>query len=175
MLAPEQRDHEFFQSRWGQLEQIVERFEDAWQRGERPTIDQYLEGEAGAGRELVLELAHAELECRLKSGEPVRVESYFERYVELAGDRAAALRLIEAEYRLRQRSEPGLALEEYVRRFPGYREELAQRLRGPHLRNRWLPPQWNCPHCHKSVAAGACAAGDEITCGACGGSFRLEV
>ena len=42
MATPEPRDREFFQSQWGRLEQIVERFEEAWQRGERPVIDEYL-------------------------------------------------------------------------------------------------------------------------------------
>jgi serine/threonine-protein kinase len=137
MSPPEPNDRAFFQSGWGRLEEIVARFEEAWQRGERPAIDEYLRVEDVEPRQLVLELAHADLECRWKAGEAVCVETYFERYAELAGDRAGALRLIEAEYQLRRRREPGLELADYVRRFPLYRHDLTQRLRSPHLPERW--------------------------------------
>jgi serine/threonine protein kinase/tetratricopeptide (TPR) repeat protein len=175
MSAAESNDRAFFESTWGRLEQIVARFEDAWQRGERPAIDEYLRAEDVEPRQLVLELAHADLECRWKAGEAVAVETYFERYAELAGDRAGALRLIETEYRLRRRREPGLGLADYVRRFPEYRDDLAQRLRGPHVPRRWVPSRLSCPHCHKSLALDANAAEDDVTCPSCGGSFRPDV
>jgi serine/threonine protein kinase len=175
MSAAEANDRAFFQSSWGRLEQIVARFEDAWRRGERPAIDDYLRAEDVEPRQLVLELAHADLECRWKAGEAVAVETYFERYAELAGDRAGALRLIEAEYQLRRRREPGLALADYVCRFPQYRDDLAQRLRGPHLPHRWVPPRLTCPHCHKSLALEAGAAETEVACPSCGGRFPLDV
>src|SRR5437868_15252004 len=124
-MAAGPNDRAFFESAWGRLEQVVARFEEAWQRGERPAIDDYLRAADVEPRQLVLELAHADLECRWKAGESVRVETYFERYAELAGDRAGALRLIEAEYLLRRRREPGLGLDDYVRRFPQYRQDLA--------------------------------------------------
>jgi hypothetical protein len=59
------------------LETVVRRFEGAWQRGERPDIEAALAGLAGADRAAALvELAHAELELRLKAREPARVEDY---------------------------------------------------------------------------------------------------
>jgi serine/threonine protein kinase/tetratricopeptide (TPR) repeat protein len=175
MLAEDPNDRAFFQSSWGRLEQVVAQFEEAWRRGERPAIDAYLRAEQVEPRQLVLELAHADLECRWKAGEPVRVETYLERYAELAGDRAGALRLIEAEYQLRRRREPGLGPAEYVHRFPQYAHDLAQRLHGPHRPNRWLPPRLNCPHCHKSLALAAGAAEEPVACPSCGGSFRVDV
>jgi hypothetical protein len=58
------------------LEQIVESFEQAWHRGERPDIDPYL-ADSDANRLVVLvELIHTDLEYRLKAGEKARVESY---------------------------------------------------------------------------------------------------
>ena len=132
MAEANQRQPSFFQRSWGRLDEIIEQFEQAWQSGQRPTMDAYLQaGDAESGK-LLLELAHADLECRLKAGEPVRVETYLERYAQLATDRPAALGLIAAEYNLRRRREPGLALEEYLQRFPQYRADLAERLRGPH-------------------------------------------
>src|SRR6266852_3897203 len=73
------------------LDHIVDRFEQAWQQGERPTLDAYLPA-AGAGRQaLLIKLVHVDLERRLKAGETVRVEEYCDRYPELVGDRGAVL------------------------------------------------------------------------------------
>src|SRR2546423_1240686 len=73
---------------------------------------------------LRIELAHVELELRLKAGEAARAEEYLARYPELAADAAAALGLIVAEHGLRRRGEPELCLDDYLRRFPQYRGEL---------------------------------------------------
>jgi tetratricopeptide (TPR) repeat protein/tRNA A-37 threonylcarbamoyl transferase component Bud32 len=131
MSTPDQQARAFFEGEWGRLEQVVGRFEEAWQRGERPALDEYLPA-GGGPRELIVELAHADLECRLKAGEAARVEAYLGRYPPLAADHAAVLRLIEAEYRLRRRGEPGLGPDEYLRRFPAYRQDLGELFPGPH-------------------------------------------
>jgi serine/threonine protein kinase/tetratricopeptide (TPR) repeat protein len=136
-----QTDQQFFQQDWGRLEQIIEQFEAAWQRGQRPAIDDFAKAEDIEPLKLLVELAHVDLECRLKAGEAARVETYFERYAELATDRPVALGLIAAEFNLRRRREPALAPEEYIKRFPQYRADLSERLRGPHppaASSRWL-------------------------------------
>jgi serine/threonine protein kinase/tetratricopeptide (TPR) repeat protein len=175
MSPPDKLDAKGFPGELARLESIIERFENAWQRGPPPAIDAYL----GAGdvepRKLVVELAHVDLECRLKAGQAARAESYLERYAELAGDRAAALGLIEAEYQLRRRREPGLGPEEYLRRFPQYREHLAQRLRGPHRAPGRMPSRITCPQCARSVVLNADSAEQEIICPSCGAGFRLEL
>src|SRR4051812_22983101 len=102
------------------LEAAIKRFENAWQRGPRPAIDDYLPaGDLRAA--LLIELVHIDLELRLKAGEAARVEEYLGRYPELAGDAEAAGELIAAEYELRRRNEPGLSLDDYARRFPQHR------------------------------------------------------
>ncbi|HXG11210.1 MAG TPA: serine/threonine-protein kinase, partial [Gemmataceae bacterium] len=182
---------------WDRLERVIERFEDAWQQGRRPVIDEYLRGDAIERDSLVVELVHTDLECRLKAGEAVRVESYFERYRELAADRERALGLIAAEYDLRRRREPGLTLDEYLRRFPQYADELATRLqRG---KTAWqsgfpsggsAPPSSRicCPRCHNPVEPppsplfllpsegekGEGASSRQMSCPSCGSSFRLD-
>jgi tetratricopeptide (TPR) repeat protein len=118
------------------LEQVVERFEDAWQRGERPNIDAYLP--AGGRAAALVELVHADLEYRLKHGETARVEDYLRRYPDLSSDRAVVLALLAAEYRQRRRREPGLGLAEYAGRFPEYLDDLITRLHVPPVPN--LPP-----------------------------------
>src|SRR5947208_13203986 len=108
---------------WDEFEDVIRRFEDAWQGRARPEIAAYLP--TGAGRTpLLTELVHVDLEYRLRAGEAARVEEYLALYPELADDRAVILELIAAEHGLRRRCEPGLALDEFSRRFPRYRAEL---------------------------------------------------
>jgi predicted ATPase len=111
------------------VEEAVKRFEAAWRQGPPPALDAHL---PPAGdrlrRPLLAALAKADLELRLKAGEPVRAEEHLARYPELAADREAALGLIAAEYKLRRRAEPELGLPDYLRRFPEYREELPEHI-----------------------------------------------
>jgi Flp pilus assembly protein TadD len=108
------------------LESVVLRFEGLWLQGQRPSIDAFLPA-AGQGRErLLAELVHAELEFRLKAGEPARVEEYLHRFPELARQPEVAWELVAAEYRQRARREPELSEEEYRGRFPQWGERLAQ-------------------------------------------------
>src|SRR5689334_6289725 len=93
---------------WAALEAAVKRFERAWRRGARPALADHLPRRAGRAR-VLNELAHLELELRLKAGEAARAEEYLARYAELAGDRAVAVALIAAEYELRRRGEPSLS------------------------------------------------------------------
>ncbi len=111
---------------WDRLEEVLERFEAAWHRGERPCIDDFLtpaQPECGA---LLIELAHAELELRLKAGETARVEEYLRRYPELGQDPAVVLELAVAEYGLRCRAGEAVTVDEYLARFPAHAEALRQ-------------------------------------------------
>jgi WD40 repeat protein len=115
---------------WNRLEEVLERFEAAHHRGERPALEEYLAAVSpDERRPLLIELAHVDLESRLKAGEWVRVETYLERFPELGSNPPVALDLIAAEYALRRQREPSCGLMEYLRRFPGYEAELPRRLR----------------------------------------------
>src|SRR5262249_23276669 len=96
-----------------QIELCLRRFEKAWQRGLRPTIEEYLPSEETERSAVLIELVHIDLEYRLKGDELARVEAYLDRYPELAHDRQTALGLIAAEYELRQRRGPRVTREEY--------------------------------------------------------------
>jgi serine/threonine protein kinase len=113
---------------WRQCEEQIEAFEDAWRRGPRPTIDDFVRGDGSDQVDLLVELAHVDLEYRLKAGEAARVESYLSHYPPLIQDSATVLGLLEAEFELRQRHESNIGLDEYARRFPTYVEELRQRI-----------------------------------------------
>jgi formylglycine-generating enzyme required for sulfatase activity/tRNA A-37 threonylcarbamoyl transferase component Bud32 len=113
-------------------ETLVHRFEEGWLQGRRPAIEPLLDGLDGDRRgALLVKLLHAELEFRLRAGEPARAEEYLRRFPELAADCRLVLGLLAAEYDLRRRTEPGLSLDEYGRRFPELADELQALLRAP--------------------------------------------
>ncbi len=112
---------------WTGCESAIRAFEHAWRRGESPAIDNFLLADGPERPALLVELVHADLEFRLKTGEQVCIESYLQRYPELAADRDVLLDLIAAEFEQRARQgdvEPG----SYTARFPALVSELDQRL-----------------------------------------------
>src|SRR6516162_7969746 len=106
---------------------LVVRFEDAWQRGQRPAIADYLPADGPERRAALIELVHVDLERRLKAGESVRVEAYLSFYPELADDPVLVVDLLAAEWTLRRRQEPQLSLDEYRRRFLQHGAALEER------------------------------------------------
>jgi hypothetical protein len=110
------------------LEEVVERFEQAWQEGPRPDLGQFLPADGPLRRAVLIELVHIDLECRLKAGETVRVEEYLGRYPDLNDDPKAAIDLIVREHELRCQREGQVPFTELAQRFPAYQEVLRQRL-----------------------------------------------
>ncbi len=121
--APSRHAYDRIAAVW--LEPLVRRFEEAWQRGERPDIETLLPADAENRRIARIELIYLELELRLKAGLAARVEEYLTRYPELAHERPVVLELLLVEWRMRARMEPSLSVEEYRRRFPDFASELS--------------------------------------------------
>jgi predicted ATPase len=113
---------------WSWFEETIDRFVNDWRRGHRPGFEDYLPTDARLRHPLLIELAHTELELRVKAGEPVRVEEYLAHYPQLTADPDCAVELIAAEYQLRRAGEPGLTPGDYLQRFPQYRAQLPERL-----------------------------------------------
>src|SRR5262245_11056615 len=113
---------------WIAIKDAVKSFESAWRQATHPVIDDHLPIGDSLRRRVLIELVHIDLELRLKAGETARVEEYLARYSELSDNRAATLELIAAEHEFRHRREPGLALDEYLQRFPQFRAELPDHL-----------------------------------------------
>lgn len=111
-----------------QLEVIVVRFEEAWQSGRRPVIEDYLPLNEAERWPVLLELIHVDLERRLKAHEAVRIETYRTTYPQLADNPQVMLDLIATEFTLRRRTEPSLHPSEYLRRFPEYAADLENSL-----------------------------------------------
>jgi tetratricopeptide (TPR) repeat protein/tRNA A-37 threonylcarbamoyl transferase component Bud32 len=107
--------------RW---EPLLKLFDRAWLCGPRPVIEDYLPADRAGRRTALMELVHEDLEHRLRAGEMARAEEYIERYPELKGDGSFLVNLLATEWRIRRRREPGLALEEYLERFPQHCQEL---------------------------------------------------
>lgn len=123
---------------WNAREASLRAFDRAWRMGERPEIDAYLPATEPECAEMLVELVRTELEYRLKSGEPARVEEYRTRFPAL--DETALLELIRDEWEFRRRTECELTLEEYQQRFPELRNQIAQSWAdGARLRPRALP------------------------------------
>ena len=108
-----------------EMEGLLRRFEDAWKRGERPPIDDYLPVAAAGRRVLLVELVHTDLEYRLRAGEAAAVEEYAERHPELQ-DPSLLLELIAAEYELRWHFRGEADPDDYLRRFPQYAGRLSR-------------------------------------------------
>ena len=113
---------------WAGLEQAIRGFEQAWRQGARPAIEDFLPGGGAARRAVLVELVHADLECRLKAGEAIRIEHYLERFPELTQERDFLLSLVVAEIQLRRRAEPEVGTAEYAGRFPQIKDQLAELL-----------------------------------------------
>jgi hypothetical protein len=112
---------------WFRLERIVERFEAAWKSGPQPDIADHLCADAADHRALLLQLVRSDLEQCLKAGKDARVETYLERFPELAADTDAVAELVVAEYDLRLAQDRHLNPDAMRARFPQC-EKLAKRI-----------------------------------------------
>src|SRR5262245_56521632 len=124
-------------------EALLLRFDQAWQQGTPPSIEQFLGffPPAAGRRPFLEELVMIDLEYRWRLGElgivapsglireRPRLEDYVAHYAELGGLAQLALELIGTEYRVRRRwgDRPGAA--EYAARFPRHGARLPDLLR----------------------------------------------
>jgi tetratricopeptide (TPR) repeat protein len=113
---------------WARLQQILARFEHAWQQGEHPLIEDFLPKEEPEWVTLLVELIHLDLHYRIEAGQAVRVEHYLSAHDELLRFPDVVADLAVAEHALRRKREIDLAIENYLERFPACAEELRTRL-----------------------------------------------
>jgi WD40 repeat protein/tRNA A-37 threonylcarbamoyl transferase component Bud32 len=91
---------------WQMVERAVRSFRQAYRRGERPAIEDYLPAEDGLRQAALLELVLEEMELKINDAESFSLESYLERFGELKADANAVGELVASEASLRQRIEP---------------------------------------------------------------------
>src|SRR5262245_21237244 len=85
-----------------EFEDIIRRFEEAWQAEKCPDIERYVPAPLPGNTRLLFELVHIDLDLRLRAGEAALVEHYLDRFPLLGRNRDAVLELIVAEYTLRR-------------------------------------------------------------------------
>lgn len=113
------------------LEEVIRRFERAWQSGtNRPDVVQFLPESCARRVELLVELTQIDLEFRLTAGEPARAADYLIRFPELRDRRDAVNDLILSEYRLLERFGRAVAPTQFLDGYPDHRTELFGDLSG---------------------------------------------
>ena len=128
MLRTGNRASRWASADWLPWESTIAEFEQAWQSGRPPGIENYLPAAEPERTAVLRELVFTDLEYRLQAGQATRVENYLQRYPSLAAERTIVLELIAAEWELRLQREMNLGAEEYLERFPQYATDLRGRL-----------------------------------------------
>jgi hypothetical protein len=97
------------------IEQILDRFDEAWNGPTPPRIEDFLLPTGSPGHlPMLVELLKIDMERRLKRGEQVRLEqTYLPRFPELDGDPASLLELVVYQYQLLQQKTM-ISIEEYL-------------------------------------------------------------
>lgn len=148
-------------------------FEDAWQSGQQPDIADYLPEDRDQRAIAVNELAHIDLEYRLKARIPARVEHYLQPFPELR-DPDRLVPLLAAEFTWRRRCGDIVTAEEITQRFPELDERARCELEDTGVNGEVSTDhtgqagrRLHCPHCRERLPDPA--DGDQqVTCGACG-------
>jgi eukaryotic-like serine/threonine-protein kinase len=110
------------------LERIMERFEQAWQSGPQPRIEDFLNDDGVDRAELLVELVHSDLELRLNAGKEADVKDYLDRFPELKSNTQAVLDMISAHYRFCSILGRSPQVADYLKRYPEYADKLAKLL-----------------------------------------------
>jgi len=127
-MKDEAFDGPLFSEKSAAIEEILSRFEDAWESSDSPMIEEFLTLEGDQQHELLFELVHSDLEFRFNRNESPIIESYLKQFPKLLDNKESFLKLVVDEYRFRQKREPKLDIDEYRTRFPELSEKLSQNL-----------------------------------------------
>lgn len=104
---------------------VLEEFDAAWDRGDRPEVVAFLDGWQGERRtELAAELIRLDLDRRLKLGEHVCVDQYLCQIPELRAAEVELVALLIDEHSMRTEAGQVVTLDEYARRFPEHVDTL---------------------------------------------------
>ncbi len=133
------------------IDAICDRFEAAWQAGQRPRIEDYLAEVLAANRTLLIrELVEVEIDWRRRAGDTLAADEYLTRFPELEPQWVTALVAGQTPVA----DAPGSPQNDGM--FSGTR---AKRIR--------------CPHCHNPINL-IDDRSDEVLCPGCGSSFTVR-
>lgn len=103
---------------WEDVEEAIERFEVAWRADAEPELAAFLDGFNASIRNLGLtELIKIDIECRWKSGRPIGIEKYLDRWPELRENTELVVELIQSECLVRALFATIPSVEEIQERF----------------------------------------------------------
>lgn len=106
-------------SSWLRREQVLDRFEAAWQEYGRASIAEFLPAPGDCGREQILhELIKIDFEYRWSAGDRPRVEDYLGEFPELGTAADCPIELVREEIQVRRYHGCAPNSEELVARFP---------------------------------------------------------
>jgi serine/threonine-protein kinase len=117
-----------------EIDHVLERFEQSWQKGPPPRIEEFLPPATAANRTAWYELLGALIKidldrrCRQPGSDPARVESYLQRWPELANFPELVVNLVWAEYESRSLWAQRPAHAEYLSRFPQHQARIVSLL-----------------------------------------------
>ncbi|QDU44804.1 Serine/threonine-protein kinase PrkC [Symmachiella dynata] len=181
------------------FEQQLEDFEEAWEAGTPPMIDQALQAVPDEERwDLLVELVKIDLERRWRDTNPrtagstlperPRLDDYARIYRQLAPVEQLPVDLVAEEYRVRRLCGEHPREEDYLKRFRLKRaawlssvkrveEELFDRTPSKYSTRQAnvgeLPIQTRCPHCQNHINIADETKLEEIICDACGSGISL--
>jgi hypothetical protein len=99
---------------------------EQWRQQQCPDFDVFVGPAGHLTADQALALLRYDQQARWRSGDRLPAEAYLQRYRLLQADADAGLLLVYSEFSLRQELGETPALEEYLQRFPLYREGLQQ-------------------------------------------------
>ncbi len=111
------------------LRDRVERFRAAWKPDGSGGLKRFLPPHGAPHRAAILvQILLSDMELLAAAGQPVRVDSYVNRFPKDFAPQEVPVLLLVAEYQLRHQYEDKPSLEEYRARFPAQYDELTQYL-----------------------------------------------
>ncbi|MDA1050684.1 MAG: serine/threonine-protein kinase [Planctomycetota bacterium] len=158
-----------------EIHEVCHRFEQAWQAGESPQIEDFLSNDSPSD-ELLAKLIELDLQHRLANDSEASIKRYFDRFPGLVANPAMAVNLIRVEFEIRHRQNPEISADDYLEDFPSLRLQLTEEFnRHRKSSKRRFPIRLNCPHCNDPIAVGEGESSEEeVVCPSCGSSFHLE-
>src|SRR5262249_44766955 len=88
-----------------------------WNDGKRPELDDFLAQIGPLKPEELVDVLHVDQRERWQAGEPIRAETYLQRYPLVAMNVESAIDLIYSEFRFREDSGEKPRVDEYLQRF----------------------------------------------------------
>ncbi len=120
---------------WQRLQELTDRFEEAWQQADSVNLSVYLPAKGDSLRGVALfELIKSDLEIRWRHGQIIGLEFYLDRFPELAEAGRLPIELIFEEYRVRQLYGDRPELGTYRTRFSDQFAELKRMVEANPLR-----------------------------------------